>query len=220
MKTLITQIKNVVPKGIKVTAATVFAIGVICMAVFAFKSGVADAHATRGGAPPASLLSAFSLLAGIFVALWLLAMGYIYADSKHRGMPPALWLAVAILVPNMIGFILYFALRKPLLVACASCGQGVTPGQRFCPSCGHEQGSSSGPSSNPTSSSGIAPLARKSNGMALKSFALGLSGWIGIFLAKSGFAFWKHANLDAAGCLVLASFCAVLAITLPKAVRQ
>ena len=219
MNTLITQIKNVVPKGMKVVATIVFAIGIIGMAIFAFKAGLSDANVTHGG-PPVAILSAASLALGLIIAFWLLLVGYVYADSKRRGMPPALWVLVAIMVPNMIGFLLYFILRKPLLSACASCGQGVTAGQKFCPSCGHEQGTGSSSSNFSSPQSGGAPLARKSDGMAMKSFALGLTGWIGIFLAKSGFAYWKHANLDAIGCLVLASFCALLVIMLPKAVRQ
>src|ERR1044072_8020225 len=117
MKTLITQLRDVVPQGMKTFAAIVFGIGVICMGVFAYKAGVADAHITRAGGPPSAVISAVSLLVGTVVALWLLTLGYIYADAKRRGMPPVLWVAIAVIVPNMIGFILYFALRTPLLSA-------------------------------------------------------------------------------------------------------
>src|ERR1051325_5842616 len=87
MKTLIAQIKNVVPEGVKIAATIIFAIGVICMTIFAFRAGLADAVAARGGAPPTAILSAASLVMGIGLALWLLALGYIYADAKRRSMP-------------------------------------------------------------------------------------------------------------------------------------
>ncbi len=219
MKTLITQIKNIVPEGVKIAATIIFAIGVICMTIFAFKAGLADAVAARGGAPPTAILSAACLVMGIGLALWLLALGYIYADAKRRSMPPVLWVAVAIMVPNMIGFILYFALRKPLFSACAYCGQGVMPGQKFCPSCGREQGSNS--SSN-ASSSGTpsVSLNRQSDGLARKSFATGLSVWVGIFIAKGMFMYWKHATVDAGGWLILAGICAWVVALLQQAAVQ
>ena len=220
MKTLITQIKNVVPRGVKITATIVLCMGVACAGVFAFMSGVSDTHVVRGTDMPAAVAISFALLAGTLVALWLLAMGYIYADSKRRGMPPILWLAVALLVPNMIGFILYFALRKPLLSACANCGRGVMPEQKFCPSCGHEQGSNS-PSSPSASGPGSISLNPQSDGLARKSFATGLSVWIVIFAAKGMFMYWKHATADAGGLLILAGICALLVwLIQPRRVRQ
>jgi hypothetical protein len=220
MKTLITQIKDVVPRGVKITATIVLCLGVICAGVIAFISGVSDAHAFRDKGMPVSVAISFALLAGVMVSLWLLAMGYIYADSERRGMPPILWLAVALLVPNMIGFILYFALRKPLLSACANCGQGVMPDQKFCPSCGHEQGSNS-PSSSSSSGPESISLNRQSDGLARKSFATGLSVWVIIFAAKAMFMYWKHATMDAGGLLILAGICAWLVWLLqPRPVQQ
>src|ERR1043165_9094847 len=190
MNTLLTQINVVIPRGIKIVAIIAFNIGFICMGIFAYKAGMADAYTTRGGGRPAAIFSVVSLVVGTVVALWLLTLGYIYADAKRRGMPPVLWVAIAVIVPNMIGFILYFALRKPLLSACANCGQGVMPGQKFCPSCGREQGTNS--PSSPPSSTGSISLNHQSDGMAQKSFAIGLSIWVVIFAAKGMFAYWKH----------------------------
>src|SRR5689334_7978501 len=109
MKTLITEIKEVVPKGMKVTAVIALVAAAICATVFAFMSGIADAHSAHSDMPRAVAIP-LALLVGTFVVLWLLAMGYIYADAKSRGMPPVLWLLIALVVPNMVGFILYFAL--------------------------------------------------------------------------------------------------------------
>jgi uncharacterized OB-fold protein len=44
-----------------------------------------------------------------------------------------------VLIPNCVGFVLYFLLRKPILHPCPSCGGGVTPDAAFCPHCGHPQ---------------------------------------------------------------------------------
>ena len=65
--------------------------------------------------------------------------GYIYADAARRGMPPIPWTALAVLIPNCVGFVLYFLLRKPILHPCPSCGRGVAPDAAFCPRCGQPQ---------------------------------------------------------------------------------
>lgn len=82
--------------------------------------------------------------AGLFTAAFALALGYVYGDAARRGMPPALWTLAAFLVPNLVGFLLYFLLRKPLLEPCRQCGQGIAPGQTFCPSCGQPQTAAEG----------------------------------------------------------------------------
>jgi len=76
---------------------------------------------------------------GVFAAAFVLALGYVYGDAARRGMPPALWALTVFLVPNLVGFLLYFLLRKPLLEPCPRCGQGIAPGPAFCPSCGQPQ---------------------------------------------------------------------------------
>lgn len=213
MKTLIAHINDVVPRGMKVAATVVFFLAVACGGVLIFLSGMADTHATAHPGVRAAVTSSIALVMGTVVALWLLALGYIYADAKRRSMPPVLWLAIVIIVPNMIGFILYFALRKPLLSACVNCGQGITPGQKFCPSCGREQNSNS--SSSATSSGpGSISLNPQSGGLSRKSFATGLSVWIGIFAAKGIFMYWKHATVDAGGWFILAGICAWIVVAL------
>jgi len=46
------------------------------------------------------------------------------------------WTLLAFLVPNLVGFLLYFLLRKPLLDPCGQCGQGLRQGLAFCPTAG------------------------------------------------------------------------------------
>jgi hypothetical protein len=76
---------------------------------------------------------------GLCAAGFILALGYVYGDAKRRGMSPALWTLIVFMVPNLVGFLLYFLLRKPLLEPCPRCGQGIAPGLAFCPSCGQMQ---------------------------------------------------------------------------------
>ena len=90
MKTLITEIKAVVPKGMKVFAVIAIVAAALCATVFAFMSGFTDAHSTHPDMPRVVAIP-LVLLVGTMVALWLLAMGYIYGDAKRRGMPAALW---------------------------------------------------------------------------------------------------------------------------------
>ena len=63
------------------------------------------------------------LLVGAFFAFWLLCLGYVYADARRRAMPAVLWVLLAIFIPNLLGFLLYFALRRPLGSPCPNCGQ-------------------------------------------------------------------------------------------------
>jgi hypothetical protein len=76
------------------------------------------------------------LFVGSLFAIWVLGLGYVYADARRRNMPHIPWTLVAAVVPNLLGFLLYFVLRKPLASPCPHCGQPKTPDQLFCPWCG------------------------------------------------------------------------------------
>jgi RNA polymerase subunit RPABC4/transcription elongation factor Spt4 len=89
-------------------------------------------------APPPYMCVLLGLLAGAVTACYLLLIGYITRDSRRRGMSPVLWTSVAILVPNALGMILYFVLRKPICSACPRCGSVVQMGFNFCPHCSHK----------------------------------------------------------------------------------
>ena len=86
----------------------------------------------------------FGLTFGVFTAAFFLALGYIYGDAKRRQMPAWAWVIAAFLIPNFIGFILYFVFRGPLLGSCSSCSKPVRGGEAFCSHCGCSQGSSIG----------------------------------------------------------------------------
>lgn len=74
--------------------------------------------------------------AGIFLAIYVLLIGYVNGDAKRRGMRYVMWTLLAIFIPNAIGIILYFILRDPPLKPCPRCSQIVRPGFTFCPYCG------------------------------------------------------------------------------------
>jgi Phospholipase_D-nuclease N-terminal len=86
----------------------------------------------------------FGLTFGVFTAAFFLALGYVFGDAKRRQMPAWAWVLAASFIPNLIGFILYFVFRKPLLRSCSSCGKPIRGGEAFCSHCGCSQGSSIG----------------------------------------------------------------------------
>lgn len=86
------------------------------------------------------LLAMFGIVTGIAIGVSVVVMffGYIWADAKRRGMNPILWLLVSILVPYLIGAILYFVVREPLRLNCPQCGHSVNPHFNFCPACKYD----------------------------------------------------------------------------------
>ncbi len=83
----------------------------------------------------------FGLAFGVFTAAFFLALGYVYGDAKRRQKPAWAWVIAAFLIPNCIGFILYFLFRGPLLKPCRSCDKPIREGEAFCSLCGYSQGS-------------------------------------------------------------------------------
>ncbi|HET7100791.1 MAG TPA: zinc ribbon domain-containing protein, partial [Terriglobia bacterium] len=69
------------------------------------------------------------------VSAFLMLIGYIGADARRRGMSGLLWVLVSLLVPYLIGIILYFIVRDPLSLDCPQCGSKVNPHFNFCPGC-------------------------------------------------------------------------------------
>ncbi len=73
---------------------------------------------------------------GFLLAVYVLLIGYVYADAKRRGMRYGMWTLLAIFIPYSIGIILYFVLRDPLMKPCPGCAQVLKSGYTFCPHCG------------------------------------------------------------------------------------
>jgi MFS family permease len=127
---------DLVPKGVKV-AAVVWMCAIVVLGTVA---GGMFPHWGNGWQMPVVASAAVGALGGLamglFMAAWLLCVGYVYADAKRRGMRPVLWTLIAALFPHLFGFLLYFALRQPMTPRCPKCGQPVTLDQRFCSWCG------------------------------------------------------------------------------------
>ena len=72
---------------------------------------------------------------GIVVSCLVFLFGYIYKDAQRRGMNATLWTLLSILVPYLIGVIIYFSVREPLPFNCPQCGVTVSVRFNYCPSC-------------------------------------------------------------------------------------
>lgn len=128
---------DVVPKGVKIAAVVwmcaIVVLGTVAGCMFPHWGG----SGVWVGPAVSVLIGAFGGLAmGLFMAAWLLCVGYVYADAQRRGMRPVLWMLIAALFPHLFGFLLYFALRQPMSPRCPQCGQPVRLDQRFCSWCG------------------------------------------------------------------------------------
>lgn len=133
---------NVVPKPARTTAYAIVA----CAALIGITVGIVEAYLSTPLAVAGDhfffLWPILGFIMGLFVgslfAIWILGLGYVYADARRRNMPHIPWTLIAAIVPNLLGFLLYFVLRKPFASPCPQCHQPVAADQRFCPSCGYQ----------------------------------------------------------------------------------
>jgi hypothetical protein len=131
-----------VPKPARTAAAVIVA----CAVLVGLTVGIIEANLSTPLAVSGDhfffLWPILGFLGGLFVgslfAIWVLGLGYVWADARRRGMPHIPWTLIAAIVPNLLGFLLYFVLRKPLASPCPQCHQPVAADQRFCPSCGYQ----------------------------------------------------------------------------------
>lgn len=86
-------------------------------------------------APPMPLMLLLGAFVGSILACYILLIGYVNKDAGRRGMSRVLWTLLAIFIPNALGIVLYFVLRKPRTSNCPRCNAIVEPGFGFCPKC-------------------------------------------------------------------------------------
>jgi hypothetical protein len=86
-------------------------------------------------APPLPIRCLLSILCGAVLGCYAVLIGYINQDAGRRSMSRLLWTLIAIFVPNGLGIVLYFVLRKPRIAHCPQCDAEVEPGFGFCPRC-------------------------------------------------------------------------------------
>jgi len=91
-------------------------------------------------APPMWAMGLLGIIPGTFLGCYILLIGYINRDSGRRNMSRLAWTLIAIFIPNALGIVLYFVLRKPRAEHCPQCGAVVEPGFGFCPHCRHRLG--------------------------------------------------------------------------------
>jgi hypothetical protein len=111
------------------------AIGFACM-MYLFLNYMPE-HDPHAPQFPLRLLG--GVATGAVVAAYLLLVGYVNQDAKRRDMGQVLWTLLVIFIPNGIGFLAYFLLRKPLVGSCPRCKERVEKGFHYCPKCGFPQ---------------------------------------------------------------------------------
>ena len=125
---------SIVPKTVQLWASVLVGCALLIGLVVGFKA--ADQGAVL------RTMSAFgsaALVLGSALALWLLCLGFVFADARRRAMRAVPWVLVAALFPHLLGFLLYFVLRQPIASPCAHCGQIIPLNQQFCAWCGNPQ---------------------------------------------------------------------------------
>jgi hypothetical protein len=121
---------GIVPSWVFSLAAVAFVSALVLMPmVFAISK---DNHA-----PPFAVRVLLGAMVGTVLGCFIILIAYINRDAGRRRMSSALWTLIAILIPNGLGIVLYFVLRKPRAANCPHCAAEVEPGYSFCPRCSH-----------------------------------------------------------------------------------
>lgn len=100
-------------------------------------AAAAVVFATLSGKPPFPLVGMvpLAILGGTVIGCYFLLIGYVNSDAGRRGMSRLAWTLLAICIPNALGIVLYFVLRKPRIAICPQCQSALQPGYNFCPQC-------------------------------------------------------------------------------------
>jgi RNA polymerase subunit RPABC4/transcription elongation factor Spt4 len=101
-------------------------------------AAVVFANVSRNPPFPLPAMVAMAILGGTFIGCYFLLIGYVNRDAGRRGMSRLGWTLLAICVPNALGIVLYFVLRKPRVATCPQCASAVQPGFNFCPRCSYK----------------------------------------------------------------------------------
>jgi hypothetical protein len=123
---------SIIPRWARLLAALAFAGSMAGWAAFIWNVPMREPETWF---MPFTLLAA-ALFGGSLVAAVVLLTGYVNRDSRRRGMSARLWTILVLVIPNGIGFIVYFLVRLPLRVPCPGCGQPIAAGSVYCPMCG------------------------------------------------------------------------------------
>ena len=73
----------------------------------------------------------------VLIIVPILVGVYVFRDASRRGMNAALWTLIAVLVPILVGFIIYLLVRSSYPdLKCPQCGTPVRESYVSCPQCG------------------------------------------------------------------------------------
>lgn len=73
----------------------------------------------------------------VLIVVPILVGVYVFRDARRRGMNAALWTLIAVLVPILVGFIIYLLVRSSYPdLNCPQCGTPVRESYVSCPQCG------------------------------------------------------------------------------------
>ncbi|MBI2679162.1 MAG: zinc ribbon domain-containing protein [Candidatus Koribacter versatilis] len=122
-------------KELKIIPWWSYLLGSIAFLCMQFVFHVAILHSEKVPPPPA-VRSLLGVVTGLALAVWFMLLGYVNRDAGRRGMNRALWTFLVIIIPNGIGYIIYFIMRKPMQVPCPHCGASAEPGFTYCTKCG------------------------------------------------------------------------------------
>jgi hypothetical protein len=122
---------SVVPKPVRLLASIL-----VCCALL-IGLVVGSIAAQRAGLWTMFAYSSAALVFSVLAAVWILCLGFVFADARRRNMQSVLWVLVAALFPHLLGFLLYFVMRQPIPAICTHCGMTVPTHQRFCSWCGN-----------------------------------------------------------------------------------
>jgi double zinc ribbon protein len=115
-----------------------WAIVLACLAFVGMQVLLHVVVARQPDAPPPIARVFLGLLAGVVLGAAVLLIGYVNVDAGRRGMSRTLWTFIVVLVPNALGFLLYFLLRKPPQVMCPKCAAQLPGDSTFCSKCGNQ----------------------------------------------------------------------------------
>jgi hypothetical protein len=122
---------SIVPKQVQLWASVV----VVCAELFGLVVGYTAAE--QGAVlRTISAYGSAALVVGTALAIWLLCLGFVFADARQRAMRSVPWVLTAALFPHLLGFLLYFVLRQPVALTCTHCGKTGPLNERFCSWCG------------------------------------------------------------------------------------
>jgi RNA polymerase subunit RPABC4/transcription elongation factor Spt4 len=136
---------RIIPKWLVWTCISLYFIAlVVGMAV-----NLGNAHFGESMFPGDRSLDSYPILsclalAGVITAIsfvfscLVFMLGYVYRDAKRRGMNPALWTLLVLILSGgyfLIGLIIYLLVREPLPYTCPQCAATVNARFNFCPYC-------------------------------------------------------------------------------------